>query len=268
MFNRILFLALPLLGQAQLISMNVCEDNSCSKGCVSWTMESGKCSPCDSKKGVCSALNPSSVTTTNSLTFYSDSVCAPANVIQGYANIPITLDNSCNRLVVSGSTVGSYRAANLSLSIGLSVALSLTFILCCVCCCWKQKCCCFRPTPGSTATDSSAPAYYPTNTTVGYPAQDLPYNSNVTVAVPASWPNNQYNTTVVPAAPPYYPAGYGYPINTNATYAVPPPVYPMQNAYPVQNGYGPGVAQYHGYGYPNNANQTIRYEDPTQPKAI
>jgi hypothetical protein len=281
MFNRILLLALPF-ASSQLISMAVCSDNSCSKDCVYWNTDSGRCAPCDKSKGQCSALNPSSISTTNSITFYSDNTCSPTNIIQGFANIPITLDNNCNKLVSSGTTAGSYRATNLSVAIGLSVGISLTLILCCVCCCWKQKCCCFTPriSYDSTASTGSTGSY-PTNSTVAYPAQDVPYNSNVTVAVPATWPSSSYNTTVVPPPPSYYPAGYGYPVATNVTYAVPPPIYPNagaypnmgQNAYPVANAYPgaqnayPAANAYpnHGYGYPN---QTVHYEDPTQPKVI
>jgi len=188
MFYRILLCALPLLGQAQLLSLTVCGDNSCSKSCVKWTAESGKCSTCDTSKGVCSTVNPSSITTSTTITFYSDAGCSPANVIPGYANIGIRLNNDCNALVASGVTVGSYKGVDISLSIGISFAVVITFILFSVCCCWRFKCCCFRPTT-DTATATAGQYEYPPppppqvyalpsdsnygNSTVVYPQQNM-----------------------------------------------------------------------------------------------
>jgi len=254
MFNRVLLLSLPLIGQAQFISMVVCSDNSCSKDCIYWDTESGKCVPCNKAKGACSAANPSSVTTADSITFYSDNTCAVSNVIQGF---PISLNSNCNKLVSSNTVFGSYRASNLSLAIGLTAILLILFLIGCLFCCWKQKTCCFYK-PGTDLYQSTnqqdpnpVPIQYNTTTITPY-SSSYGYPSNITVSYPATNPNSVPN----PYAPPN-------PVNP---YAAPYVAAPYVAApYPAQD---QAVYPSHGYGYPNSTNQTVYYKDQTQPKVV
>ena len=126
--------------QGELISMTVCSDDICSKDCVSWTATSGKCAPCQSKLGDCSAKNPSSIVTTSYITLYSDSTCQ--KVISGTENMGLLMDSGCNILVAAGSNhIGSYKASNTSAIVGGVVAGSFLLICLCICgCCMRRGC--------------------------------------------------------------------------------------------------------------------------------
>jgi hypothetical protein len=139
----------------QLISMSVCDNSACSNNCVNWVATVGKCSPCDKSRGVCSITNPSSIVNQNSITFYSDSNCTLS--IPGATNIYITTDNKCNSLISSGMNIGYYRAANLSLAIGVAVIIGVALIACCVCVCHKKRWCCFGQRPNGVDTVSNKP---------------------------------------------------------------------------------------------------------------
>ena len=212
MFKRIFFLI--SLVNSQLINMVICSDNKCSKNCIYWTTESGKCSPCDSTKGSCSTTNPSSVTTTSFIMFYSDSTCI--NAISGF---PIVQNNNCNAIIASHTNAGSYRSTNLSLVIGLTVLFGLIIIFGGVVFCFRYKLCCYKykiqepqvslPYLSNTASYTQ---YYPQANFFGpapYIRQPLPYLQPVaptyTTCPPLYSPPQQYTMPPEPL-PSYYPS--------------------------------------------------------------
>jgi hypothetical protein len=177
----------------------------------------------------CSVNNPSSITTINSITLYSDSTCT--NVIQPTSNMPITLDNKCHTFQLGGS----YRAQNISLVIGLSVAGSIFFILIVICCCLRICGCCNRKTttpqipPSSNAiildqNNNTIPDYFGNGTTGVqiYPPpqyEQQPYTQQPYTQQPyihQYYPNNSYTQ------PNYYtPQNYPPPVYGNQTYYTP-----------------------------------------------
>ena len=263
------FLALLLLSSAsgQLISMNVCSDAKCSANCVAWTASATQCAPCDTKKGACSLSNPSTITTTNSITLYSDSKCTV--LIPGTNQMSITLDNTCRELVASGTRIGSYRASNLSLTIGVSIGVALLVSIGCGICCYaKGVCCCKRQVQQQPQQD---PQIQVLGAPVPYLSQ--PYGNAQTYGQPTQAystppPFYDYNNQPYGSQQPYgspqptapYPSAPSYP---QATY------YPQaQAAYP-QASYS--QATYPSTAYPPAPQQWGRYEDPVapyQPKVI
>ena len=278
------FLALLLLSSAsgQLISMNVCSDAKCSANCVAWTASATQCAPCDTKRGACSLTNPSSITTTNSITLYSDSQCTV--LIPGTNQISITLDNTCRELVASGTRIGSYRASNLSLTIGVSIGVVLLVSIGCGICCYaKGVCCCKRQVQQQPQQD---PRIQVLGQDVPYLSQ--PYGNAQTYGLPAhtyaqappppyDYNNQQQPTAPYPSAPPqvYYPQTQAYYPQTQAVY--PQAAYPQatyaqapysQATYP-QAPYS--QATYPSTAYPPAPQHWGRYEDPVapyQPKVI
>jgi hypothetical protein len=276
------FLALVLLSSAsgQLISMNVCSDTKCSVDCVSWTASASQCVPCDTKKGLCSLSNPSSITTAGAITLYSDSQCTVA--IPGTNQMSITLDNTCRELVASGTRIGSYKASNLSVTIGVTIGVILLVSIGCGCCCYaKGMCCCKRQVQQQPQQDPQIQVY---SQGPAVPYLSQPYGNAPTYALPAqaySTPppydyNNQHYggqqpTASAPSyqptapylsAPAYYPQA-AYP-QTQAAYPQTQAAYPQtQAAYP--------QTQYPSTAYPPTPQQWGRYEDPVapyQPKVI
>jgi hypothetical protein len=218
--SRSILLLLPIVS-SQIIDISLCSDTSCSKNCLSWRTNAGQCSVCVGGVNQCSVNNPSSITTSNSITLYSDSTCT--NVIQTTSNIPITLDNKCHTFQLGGS----YRAENVSLVIGLSVTGSLIFFMIVICCCVRLCGCCNKkpPTPqippSSNAiildqTNKSVPDYFGNgqNGVQIYPTQHYeqpPYGQNNVY-----YPNNAYNQ------PNYYaPQNYTQPAYGNQPYYTP-----------------------------------------------
>jgi len=253
---HLLFL-LPIVN-SEFIDMTVCSDLSCSRDCVSWTSESGICSPCNTKRGLCSSTNPSSITTINKITFYSDSVCK--NVISGYSDIPIVLNNNCNTLIASGTTIGSYRSANLSLVIGLTIAIiSVSVFVGCVCC-LRYKVCCYRQTQNQEplplpylSNNSAQPQYYPQPNLFGpSPYETRAYN------MPPPPQNQGYNLPYNPQEQQLPPQNRGYNLPYNPQEQHPPqnPGYNLPQDQPYNT-----VPNY----YPN---QPIYYEQQPQPKII
>jgi len=140
--SKFLFLIISL-ASAQLISMSVCSDNSCSQNCVQWTATSGKCSSCDSSKGSCSISNPSSIVTLSSYSFYSDASCN--NVINGTKNMAFKVDGSCQILNAYGYIpIGSAKGSNLSVTIGVSIGIILIIIIGIIVFLKMKKLCCFK----------------------------------------------------------------------------------------------------------------------------
>lgn len=215
--SRYILFLLPL-ARSQIIDISVCSDNTCNKDCLSWRTNVGQCSVCVGGASQCSVTNPSSITTTNSITLYSDSNCATA--IPSTTNMPIILDNQCHKFQVGGS----YRAQNMSLVIGLSVAGSLVFVIIVVCCyVWLCGCCrrkrasAAQPTANAIILDQSAikvPDYFGNgqNGVQIYPPQQYEqpaYGQQY-------YPNNGY------AQPNYYaPQNYAQPVYGNQTYYTP-----------------------------------------------
>jgi len=218
--SRYILFFLPF-ASSQIIDIAVCSDNSCSKDCVNWRTNVGQCSVCVGGPNQCSVSNPSSVTTTNSLTLFSDSKCS--TIIPSTANMPISLDNQCNKLQIGGS----YRAQNISLVIGLSVASGVAFVIIVVCCCaWLCGCC--------RRKNTSVPPIPSTSNAI------ILDQSNM--KVPDYFGNNPNGVQIYPPQQYEQPA-YGqqyYPNNT----------YPQANYYPSQN-----------YAQPVYGNQT--YYTPT-----
>ena len=126
--SRILFLALAGV-TGEMIAMTLCKDNYCSETCISWMTKSDVCSICKGD-GNCSVTNPSIITNTDSVTFYSDSSCSAV-----ITELPIQIDDVCHNFPVSGS----YKAQNISLFmvivvgslLGSSALLSCLFIFFC-----------------------------------------------------------------------------------------------------------------------------------------
>ena len=149
----LLTLAITAFGTtfAQLIGMKLCADTACSAACTSWTSNSGSCSICIGGSSACSSSNPSSVTTSNSITFYSDSTCSSS--ISGF---PISLDGTCHSIGTA-----SYQATNLSAAIGIGVGVSLAVILIAtvigIICCKRRGTCCFKK---NLATGAGIPQTY------------------------------------------------------------------------------------------------------------
>ena len=172
-----------LTTQGQLISMTICSDDICSKDCVSWTATSGKCSPCQSNLGPCSATNPSSIVTTSYITLYSDSTCQKA--ISGTENIGLLMDSGCNVLVAAYSShIGSYKASNTSAIIGSAIAGSILLLSLCVCgFCLRRG---FRDTqkPDKLNDKNVIPS--------GYIAPLVPYPTNVSYTPPQIIQPSQY----------------------------------------------------------------------------
>lgn len=218
------------LSHSQVISMSVCSDDVCKKDCVSWTANSGKCSPCQSNLGPCSTKNPSSIVTTSSMTLYSDSSCQ--QVISGTVNMPLLMDSGCNVLIGDySSRFGSYRASNTSAIIGGIVGGVVLLIGVCVCSC----CLCRRfyaqqrlaqdpkPPVNDVATNTyNPPVPYLTNATYSAPPtiqQPYYYASNVPDYTQGSaqvYPNYQQQ--------PYYPTYYPQYVQA------PPPSAPPSSA--------------------------------------
>jgi len=134
--RRFLFLiAIPFV-QTQIIDISVCSDTNCAIDCLMWTASGGQCTPCS---GVCSNDNPSSITTTTSLSLYSDSICS-LRIPDSY-RIPINLDNQCHPLAI-----GSYKARNTTTVIWASIGAAFTLLIiigCCIRMCWPR--CCRKP---------------------------------------------------------------------------------------------------------------------------
>lgn len=137
MFRKLLSFGFFMSIKGQLISMKVCSDLKCKTDCVSWNTNANSCAVCDKNKGACSITNPSSKTTTNSLTFYSDNTCT--SVISGTQNMPILIGAGCNVLHNEFGDFGSYDATNLSALIGGVVGGVIVLICLCVCCCRKHR---------------------------------------------------------------------------------------------------------------------------------
>ena len=129
--------------------MKLCSDTACGTVIpkAEWTTTQGSCSPCS---GSCSYFNPSSVTSTTGITFYSDSVCSVSAVIG--TEIPIIFDGKCHATAM-GTPFGSYSAtpglgggaiAGIIVGTLVGVALIVVGIVfccrargvnCCACCC-------------------------------------------------------------------------------------------------------------------------------------
>lgn len=137
LFNLILFI--PIIS-AQLISMAICDYSECKRGCTKWTTNAGVCYPCGSI--YC-------ITTLSSITFYYDSSCLSTAILDNkpLQNVPITVDNTCNPLIFSGTVIGYSQALNLSMLIGLTVGFSLLAIgatIASICYCKKNNKCCYK----------------------------------------------------------------------------------------------------------------------------
>ena len=124
-------IAIPFV-QTQIIDISVCSENSCTTNCLTWTASGGQCTPCS---GVCSNDNPSSITTTTSLSLYSDSVCS-IRISDSY-RIPIILDDICHPLTIGRS----YKARNTTTVIWASIGAAFTVIIiigCFIRMCWPR----------------------------------------------------------------------------------------------------------------------------------
>ena len=205
--NKLIFTTLLLsipISKSQIININLCSDNSCNAECVSWTTISGKCSPCDDKRLPCSNINPSTIVTSSSITFYSDYNCN--NLIPNLNNIPIILDYNCHQLYTYGNmTISrSYNAIDVSMVIGIVSGVIILLILCCVINCYRFRRCCFRrytpPPPRNIVVLD-----YQENT-----LSDYRFNLYPAVKI---YPSTPYYPQ--PSAPPAYPipsAPSSYPI--------------------------------------------------------
>lgn len=136
--------AIVLLGacaaSAQLLSLTVCSDNTCSAGCASWLASSGWCVDCQHAGG-CSYSNPASIATLGGITFYSDSRCNN----QVTSTQPMTFDGNCH-LLGPGGLYGSYTALDVSAIIGGVLGgvllIVLIVVLCCLCATPRRAPCC------------------------------------------------------------------------------------------------------------------------------
>jgi len=148
MLRRLLFALCITVSKSQLINMQVCTDFYCNTNCVRWIATSGKCTPCQGVLSSCSNTNPSSIVTTSSITFYSDSNCNTP-IVNSY-KMPLLLDNTCYQLYIYGNTnsYGSYKASDTSMIIGITVGTVVVLIIGCVICYMrKRQCCCNRYQP-------------------------------------------------------------------------------------------------------------------------
>jgi hypothetical protein len=188
----------------------------------------------------CSVNNPSSITTANSITLFSDSSCT--KVIQNAVNLPIKLDNQCN----SFDFGGSYRAQNLSLVIGLSVGGSLLFLIITICCCVWVCGCCNKRTPAPQTNNAvildqstmKIPDYFGNgqNGVQIYPSQQ--YDQPVYAQNNQYYPNNSYT-----------PQNYTQPVYGSQSYYTPTypqylptgPVPPPPSAPPADSNYNKGA---------------------------
>lgn len=222
---NLLFAGICLLfagSQGQLISMKVCSDDVCSKDCISWSVESGRCSPCLSNLGPCSVKNPSSIVTTSSITLYSDATCQQK--VPGAGNMQLLMDKGCNVLIGDySSRFGSYNASNVSAIVG--GVLAGTFLLTCICIC---SCCLCKRCQAKQPIQDPVP---PVNTNTYNPP--VPYLTHVNYSSPPTIQQPYYSTPYAPnytQQQPYYPTYYPQyvqaPPSAAPQSAAPPPSAP------------------------------------------
>jgi hypothetical protein len=156
--------------------------------CTSWTATVGKCSQCDTKKGACSAANPSSITSATEISFYGDATCSSSQFL---VSIPITVDGKCYAMP---SGMGSVKAGNVSAIIGGVVGAFFLVLIVSICLCKRFGCCGKRCCCGCGPPEAARPAQ---------PA-----------ALIIAAPSSSYG------APSVYPAHAGYAV---PEYAAPPP---------------------------------------------
>jgi hypothetical protein len=122
------------ISKSEIIEITLCSDNSCSSSCKSWSPRSGDCFICNEETSICSATNPSSITTSNSLTLYSDNLCK--TIIPNTNKMPINSNAQCNILYGNnGISIGSYKVTNIPEEIigGIIVLLIICLFICCYC---------------------------------------------------------------------------------------------------------------------------------------
>ena len=191
--------------------------------CTAWTATVGKCAQCDTKKGACSLLNPSSITTANEITFYSDATCSSA-----MGSVPITVDGKCYAFPGGG---GSVKAGNVSAIIGGVLGAFFFVLIVSICLCKRFGCCGKRCCCGCGPPEAASPPP-PPHLVVAVPLSNY--------GAPSEYPAQAYapGAYAVHSAPPpaaYVPTAYAAapPPGANAYAAAPPPgVYaPAPSAY-------------------------------------
>ena len=122
------------ISKSEIIEITLCSDNSCSSSCKSWSPRNGDCFICDEGTSMCSVTNPSSITTLNSLTLYSDNLCK--TIIPNTNKMSINANAQCNILYGNNETsIGSYKVTNIADEIigGIIVLLIICIFICCYC---------------------------------------------------------------------------------------------------------------------------------------
>ena len=122
------------ISKSEIIEITLCSDNSCSSSCKSWSPRNGDCFICDEGTSMCSVTNPSSITTLNSLTLYSDNLCK--TIIPNTNKMSINANAQCNILYGNnGTSIGSYKVTNIPEDIigGIIVLLIICIFICCYC---------------------------------------------------------------------------------------------------------------------------------------
>ena len=212
--RRLLFLIVIPFVQTQIIDISVCADAGCSNQCLTWSASGGQCTPCS---GVCSIDNPSSITTTTSLSLYSDTACI--NVIPEMYKIPIKLDDQCHPLAIGGS----YKARNTTTVIWASVGAAFTLLIiigCCIRMCWSR--CCRKPEPdvkdyvvpysAQIVPVQQQPYLVPSYTQHGMQnSYIVPYPKPVLIEPYKSGPDPYFQTPYIPySSVPYIPGSVPY----------------------------------------------------------
>lgn len=127
------------LAAAQLLDVRVCADNACALLCTSWRTFGGECRQC--ALGACSPINPSSITTPDKISFYSDAFCSKQALT---SSAQVASDGVCRAFALGGS----YSLAIVSVTpwpligwiIGVCFFFLGVFLLVLFCCC--VPCCC------------------------------------------------------------------------------------------------------------------------------
>ena len=211
------------ISKSEIIEITLCSDNSCSSSCKSWSPRNGDCFICDEGTSMCSVTNPSSITTLNSLTLYSDNLCK--TIIPNTNKMSINANAQCNILYGNnGSPIGSYKVTNIVGAIISGVVFLLIISLICCYCCYRRR---------NIQQSQNTNDIIVLESQQSYPQQVYPQQ----VYPQQVYPQQVYPQQVYPQQG-YPQQGYpqqGYPQQVYPQQTYPQQVYPQQ-AYP-QQGY-------------------------------
>ena len=213
------------ISNSQYISMTVCSDNSCSLSCKEWMTTNYQCSICD-RSSSCSETNPSSVTTLDTFSLYSDSLCNKNAIIPNLNNMPININSQCNILYSNnGNAIGSYKAVNISLVFGVVFSVLFILLLTC-CCCWysyKQKILRNQRTNANSVIVLESQSTYPQ---IIYPQPQISYPQPQISSLHQTHPQISYPQPQSNYTPTFYPQTYNtqnfYPQQQTLYSKVPP----------------------------------------------